>query len=392
MQPLGHFLGPCLAHIWERRVGVTDPLCEAQANETFGNLSSTVVVHRDFFALDGVSSHYRTLVSELVDLGHDVVVVTHARCLSTSVYRGARVVGIPYIQGRLPVSSTLASDLALRWALTVRDFLLGVKPQVVISPIVGAQNVIAEFLPEAHHICTLHTPYRARGEGGSRRDEQLRRLQISALSSASILVANSDSIRHQLGDLDAAHIPHGIQDLPLGQSEGNGFLWVGRLDWRKGGDRFIELVSLLNGRVPLTAVISPGRNDPKQVRALKAMARKGIVSVECGVSDEGLMKLVDECRCVLSTSRRESFGLIALEAARRQRGLIGLECPGISEVLPEGNGGMWVAGIPDLCELMLDLTNDELISLGLSARSRFLSNYQSSQMARSFSKLIRQLA
>ena len=119
------------------------------------------------------------------------------------------------------------------------------------------------------------------------------------------------------------------------------FLYIGRLEPRKGLDLLLDVWEILASKsndIKLTVVGQPvGNFGRSQVKRMKNKL-SGNVDFLGYVSKEEKISLISRSSGVLIPSRYESFGLVALEAARQRRLSIGNSAGGLREILEMGLG------------------------------------------------------
>jgi glycosyltransferase involved in cell wall biosynthesis/GT2 family glycosyltransferase len=234
-------------------------------------------------------------------------------------------------------------------------------------------------------------------ESETRRD--FAKLENLAVRSSTLLLANTNATLnytrdcHNLPIESIQMIYHGITpvlDLPGKISNALNFLYVGRLEPRKGLDLLLDAWEVAisdSDEIKLTVVGLPvGAYGASQIRRIKSGFR-GKIDYLGYVDESQKQNLIARSSAVLIPSRYESFGLVALEAARLRRLSIGNRVGGLGEILDQGLG------------LSLDFSDAEstgkeisslsrninlVSSLGEGAFETFTRKFTAQEMAREF--------
>jgi glycogen(starch) synthase len=188
-------------------------------------------------------------------------------------------------------------------------------------------------------------------------------------------------------------IYHGLDPLPEpveSVSIFSEFLYVGRLEPRKGLDLLLDIWEILASKskdIRLNVAGLPvGSFGQRQIARIKSDF-PNTVNYLGYVSSEKKLDLISRSSGVIIPSRYESFGLVALEAARQKRVSIGNSAGGLHEILNMGlglslnfNDSREVASeIEDLCS-----DRDRLVDLSQRAYATFNESFTSSRMAFDF--------
>lgn len=206
------------------------------------------------------------------------------------------------------------------------------------------------------------------------------------LENAPHILANSQQILNDLitenPGLDfrgrAQIVHHGLPGLPIrsaSQTNWNGnrndvrFLFVGRLEHRKGADTLLKALPALFAAYP-DAIVDIIGDDSQKVgkQTLKQQFEKkrrkepwfNQVNFHGFQSDEFRNNAYLECDVFVAPSRYESFGLVFLEAMRSAKPCIGTQMGGIQEVVSDGETGTLVPSGDHkaLSEAMVALARD----------------------------------
>jgi phosphatidylinositol alpha-1,6-mannosyltransferase len=112
----------------------------------------------------------------------------------------------------------------------------------------------------------------------------------------------------------------------------------------KGHDQLLEAWPAIQAAVPgAKLLVAGGGDDLSRLRA-SAAALDGVHFLGY-VPDAELARLYRKCRLLLFPSRREGFGLAAMEAAARGAAVVGLAGTVLEELFP--NGGVVLAQSQD---------------------------------------------
>jgi phosphatidyl-myo-inositol alpha-mannosyltransferase len=134
-------------------------------------------------------------------------------------------------------------------------------------------------------------------------------------------------------------------------------LYVGRMEPRKGVDRLVRAMSLVQARVPGVQLVVVGGGPDRA--AVESLARELDVSVVFagGVSDAGLPGYYQAADVVCSPALGdESFGLVLLEAMAAGRPIVATNIAGYAELLgPAGSARL--AAVDDPASLARELVS-----------------------------------
>lgn len=227
--------------------------------------------------------------------------------------------------------------------------------------------------------------------------ETLVRMEDRCTADATVLLACGPAIAAEIaGAVDPGiaedrvrYIPHGLPDTRL-EDEGRaasdgtvGFLFVGRLEPRKGVDVLIaayDLISATSPHMKVTLVggdteIGHGRDtyDERIGTARRSLRFAG------ALSEQALAKAYHEADVVVVPSLFESFGLTAVEAMIHGKPVIASDVGGLAEIVVAESTGILVPPSDPraLAEAMVRLASDpELRSaMGRAGRQRYEHEY-----------------
>lgn len=174
-------------------------------------------------------------------------------------------------------------------------------------------------------------------------------------------------------------------------------LCLGRLVEDKGFDVAIEAFSRLLPHAPQAQLIVAGDGTERQALQNLAAARgvDGQVTFTGWVHPDDTAELIGSASVVLMPSRREPFGLVALECALVGRPIVAARVDGLPEVVEDGRTGMLV-DVDDISQTvaaLLALLNDtpRAVAMGRQARLRAQERFRFDDHIHSYDRLYRQL-
>jgi glycosyltransferase involved in cell wall biosynthesis len=179
-----------------------------------------------------------------------------------------------------------------------------------------------------------------------------------AISAAAVTTGCSqqvlDDLRDQFGLVGGVVVPNGVAPAPTGASsgtppdevdlpEGPVVLGVGRLEQTKGFDLLVEAVAHLGPETGATLVLAGAGSQRDRLERLGREHRLGPRLRLVGPTDEagvdGWMRRAD---VVVMPSRREAFGIVALEAWRAGTPLVATSLGGPASFVSDGVDGLLV--------------------------------------------------
>jgi len=123
-------------------------------------------------------------------------------------------------------------------------------------------------------------------------------------------------------------------------------LYVGRLKRFKGIHFLIEAMKQVIQVLPNAKLSVAGRGEPKLKAELRLLTKKMNLENEVAfldyVSDEKKVKLMQEAHTLVLPSRREGFGLVAIEANACGTPVIATDVPGLRDAVIDGKTGLLV--------------------------------------------------
>jgi len=206
------------------------------------------------------------------------------------------------------------------------------------------------------------------------RDKALRGYRYLIAVSPTILDALSETCN---GKAAMKYVPNGVEQrlFDVQSHDGDYFLFIGRIErFTKGLDLLIEAFHVFARRGHDTRLVVAGDGD---FRAdLETFVReKGLIDrVEFvgWVEGDRKLSLLSGCMCVCVSSRRESWGLTAVEAAACGKPVIGFDVPGVRDAVRNGETGILVPAedVEAYAEAMVRISQDLQLRkrLGMAGR------------------------
>ncbi|NHJ13779.1 MAG: glycosyltransferase family 1 protein [Candidatus Thorarchaeota archaeon] len=206
---------------------------------------------------------------------------------------------------------------------------------------------------------------------------------------------------------NAFMIPNGVDTQrfsPLRQKDQSEFtvLFVGRLDYQKGIDiilRAIERLEISEPKIASKIVLKICGTGPMSQMVEKFAEHRANVSYLGYVSDEELLELYKSVSLCLMPSRRETFGLVAMEAMASGTPVLVTDIPGPRTFVNDAFGKMvspedaesLAKGLSWFFELYQD-DPDEFTSMGRRARDICVKEYDWNIVADKLSVMMKKTA
>lgn len=312
----------------------------------------------------GVESHVRHVARELRATGTDVEVWT--------VDRGEHL-GVTELDGTLvrhlptPMPARSASAVASfaaaapgawhAWSSARRTF----GPDVLHVQCFGPNGVYAAALARRHDL-----PLVVSSHGETTADDHdafgtsaliragLRRAVAAAAETTGCSEPVLEDLRQRFGLVGGVVVPNGVGPVPtappsgrlpdaLGQEGRHVVLGVGRLETAKGFDLLVEAVATLGTRTDTTLVLAGDGSQRDALRSLGDRLGLGDGLQLIGPLDEaGVDAWMRRADVVVVPSRKEAFGIVALEAWRAGAPLIATSLGGPASFVTDGVDGLLV--------------------------------------------------
>lgn len=338
----------------------------------------------------GVQAHIRDQAETLIEMGHEVSVITPVEdpaTLPAYAVDGGRPRPVPYN------GSVARLTFGVRATARVRRWIREGQFDVlhVHEPVAPSLGVLACWAARGPIVATVHSSV-----------ERSRALVTgyyvaqTALEKISALVAVSEHARRTIVDHlggDAVLIPNGVRvdqyagAPPLRAWPGPAIGFLGRMDEpRKGLPILLEAFAGVRRRVPGATLVLIGPGDPEEVLAdVPADVREGIVCLGRLDERDKARALASLDAYVAPNTGGESFGIILLEAMAAGAPVIASDLDAFARVLDGGRcGRLFPVGDSAALESAIVelLADDEMRSQLVAAGSRRVSAYDWRTVAR----------
>lgn len=375
---------------------------------------------------EGIARHTELVARGLVELGHEVHVVTLGDRPSVVRQDGALVHSVPFEPAERYQELRFAGyqDLWhwLRWshaaALEIRALAEEHGVQIVDSPLWNLDGFVAQVdgrLPVVVRIATAMRQISRIHERIDSERELIGDLEQRFLERADGWIPNSqasvESLRSVYGlELDGRLqpvVPHGmipLRDGEIGERPPDDevrVLFVGRLEGRKGIRELLAAIPEVCRRNPRVRFQLAGSDNSDEdgfrareggsyeaVFRMRNPQLAGRVEFLGWVPEETLERLYRECDLFVAPSLYESFGLIYTEAMNRGKAVVACRAGGASEIVVDGETGLLVppGNAAALGEAICSLAGNGALRrrMGRAGRSRFLERYTHVAMAKGF--------
>ncbi len=314
----------------------------------------------------GVQAHIRDQAETLIEMGHDVSVITPVEdpaSLPTYAVDGGRPRSVPYNGSVARLTfGVKATARVRRWIREGEFDVLHVH-----EPLAPSLGVLACWSARGPIVATVHSSIER-----SRVLVTGYYLAQTALEKISALVAVSEHARRTIVDHlggDAVLIPNGVrvdhyQDAPpLREWPGPAIGFLGRMDEpRKGLPILLEAFAGIRARVPEATLVLIGPGDVDEVLAdLPAALRAGIVVLGRLGEEEKARALASLDVYVAPNTGGESFGIVLLEAMAAGTPVIASDLDAFARVLDGGRCGALfpVGDSVALADAVITLLEDE---------------------------------
>jgi glycosyltransferase involved in cell wall biosynthesis len=359
--------------------------------------------------MNGISRYLGLLAPELAELGHEVSVITSRRASGPrDASEPVRVITIPATK-RTGVAGALTNSAAFARALAA----LHKKRRVSVVEwtnlhFEGLVDAIRPIAPHVTRVSTIQRQFREsvgpsasplRSRVGERTRDLLEEV---ALRRSDLLLCSTRShaaeVRRRVGSrVPIAITPLGTPDrvlMPRDNADALRFLFVGRLEARKGVDTLIAAFdAYLNSGAPTAELVLCGEDGRTRggqsflEHALSgvAPATREQIRATGFVPDAGLLELYAQATLVVVPSRYESFGLVIPEAMQQGLPIVACRAGGVPEVVTSGVDGLLVP--PDDAEALASALQRLVAEpnlrqqLGLRGRETWDSRYSIRAMA-----------
>ena len=302
----------------------------------------------------GVQEHVRDLAEALIDLGHQVSVISPAdddAPLPGYVVPAGRAVPVPYNGSVARLAfGFLSAGRVRRW---VRDG--GFDVLHVHEPVAPSLSLLACWVASGPIVATVHT-----ANPRSRFMHAAQPMLQSALEKISARIAVSEAARTTLVEHlggDAVLIPNGVSvrryekadPLPGWPGSGGALGFLGRMDEpRKGLAVLLAAFEMLGGQRPGLRLLIAGPGDAGEVLARVPAPLRDRVILLGQVSQEDKARFYHsvDVFCAPNTGG-ESFGVVLIEAMAAGAPIVASDLDAFQLVLRDGRAGeLFPAGDP----------------------------------------------
>jgi len=314
--------------------------------------------------LGGVESHVRHVARELRRSGTEVEVwtVDRGEHLGVTELDGTVVrhlpTPLPARTARALVSFGLAAPRAWHaWRSASRSF----RPDLLHVHCFGPNGLYAAALARrtgiplvlSSHGETFMDDHDAFGTSALMR-EGLRRTVAAAAATTGCSEQVLDDLRDRFGLVGGSVVPNGVGPVPtappsgtmpddLDLADGPLVVGVGRLEMTKGFDLLVEAFAGVGADLRATLVLGGDGSQREALRALGERLGLGDRLRLLGALDEaGVDRWMRRADVVVMPSRREAFGIVALEAWRAGTPLVATSLGGPASFVTDGVDGVLV--------------------------------------------------
>ncbi|KAM3103176.1 glycosyltransferase [Phormidesmis sp. 146-12] len=369
-----------------------------------------LIISQEFppHAFGGIGAYNQTLARELIQLGHEVTVISRGVQDATIVvgpFTHIQVAVVEYADC-LPEYPILSKNLA--WSRKVAKLTETIHHDRPISVIESAVWDFESIGVLAYRsqlkvplMVRLVTPLLVSMEiNGWQMNQDLKlcaEMEQALVSHADAVVAISQSVKdsfvsaYQVEPDDRWSVQLlGVQpwpaysnftnygELPKDLQRGEiQILFIGRLESRKGIDIFLKALKILMPQDSRISVWIAGKDIEgwqEKVGSILNRTLQTRVQFLGMVTEERRELLYANCDFMVFPSRYESFGLVALEAMVHQKPVIGARAGAIPEVVTDGESGLLFEpdNPKDLAQKILKLVTDDHLRqrLGVGAKRR----------------------
>jgi phosphatidyl-myo-inositol alpha-mannosyltransferase len=294
----------------------------------------------------GVQSHIRDLAEALIEIGHEVSVISPAdddTPLPPYVVPAGRAVPVPYNGSVARLSfGFLSASRVRRWIREGEFDLLHVH-----EPAAPSLSLLACWVADGPIVATVHT-----ATPRSRAMVAAYPVLRTALEKINGQIAVSEAARTTLvGHMggDAVLIPNGVstkrflkaEPLPGWPGEGGSIGFLGRMDEpRKGLDVLLKAFETLGAERPGLRLLIAGRGDQDEVlHRVPAPLRDRVVLLG-GIPDEDIGRVLHSVDVFCSPNTGgESFGIVTAEAMAAGAPIVASDIEAFRDVLRGGEAG-----------------------------------------------------
>jgi glycosyltransferase involved in cell wall biosynthesis len=369
-----------------------------------------LIISQEFppHSFGGIGAYNQTLARELIQLGHEVTVISRGSQNATDVVGPLTHIQVAAVEyaNCLPEYPILSKNLAwARKAAKIVEKVHADRPISVIESAVWDFESIGVLACRSQLkvplIVRLVTPLLVSMKiNGWEMNQDLKlcaEMEQELVRHADAVIAISNSVKDSFVSAYSVTPDDrwsvqllGVQpwpsytnvtnygelpkDLQCGEIQ---ILFIGRLESRKGIDVFLKALKIVMPKDARISVWIAGKDIEgwqEKARSLLSHDLQSRVQFLGMVTEERRELLYANCDFVVFPSRYESFGLVALEAMVHKKPVIGARAGAIPEVVTEGESGLLFEpdNPKDLAQKILKLVSDDPMRqrLGAGAKQR----------------------
>lgn len=235
----------------------------------------------------------------------------------------------------------------------IRNCIKDIKPDIIISfmDITNLSVIIAKIGLNYPLIITEHTHYSFIGKKAS----LLRRILYPLANFLVVLTKEDFDYFSFVKNKKVIYNPVDIKATNDNFKKLNQIIFVGRLEWVKGCDRFLKFLKFANFKDYEILVIGDGSQKQNLINLSKELNLD--VKFLGKLSD--LSEVYKSAKFIISTSRIEGLGNVLIEAIFYNIIRVSMRSSGGLELIKNGKNGIISDNFDELKELMLKAMNDE---------------------------------
>ncbi len=355
------------------------------------------------FATGGVESYVRNLSNELVDMGHEICVI----CADTPRDNDVNVrIETQFLRTIRKVANTNITP-ALPLALLREDF--DILHTHLPTPWSSDWSSIVSMVRKKPLVLTYHSDIAGKGLAHHIAGAyNLTMLRLLIKNADKIIIARRGYLsKHLEGQKEKmAVIPIGVDTRifrPLVTTKRGDIFFLSVLDEYhefKGLEVLLGAIKIAKRILPDLKLIIGGEGALKDhyMKVSRSMSLSGNVEFVGSVPQEKLVAYYNSCNLFVLPStdpRRETFGIVLLEAMACEKPVVATEIAGVAEDIRENNAGLVVrpGDKEKLAEAMLFILKNQELSakMGTAGRKMVEKKYNWRRVAEQTSELYEEL-